>query len=1754
MKIILLVGLIFSSVLFLSARETEILKSNKGFIVKVKTETLKYNDIKKGKFTLREYFEYNEINNSDFNVPQSVIYIALPKSSKPVFRVINLKKESLNNVYLGKSNKVGQVELNSENILSMDEIPTNIIELKGYSFIKDNYCAVIKINPIINKSNSLFNVSEFDIEVIFDKNYVIKKEKNDKDRVSADYSNVFYNNDIAQSFKSRTGAVVKSKSDWIEWGNDYLKITVGEDGIYRISKADLINNGVSVSSINPKSFKLFSRGKENLIFVNGEEDNSFDDFDFIEFYGSKNYDSTDHRILNGVGEQAYEYLNRYSDSTVYWLTWGTEEGKRFSENMITDATDTLDYYTEIIHQETDRFLDNKETSLLAQENTEWLEKETWIYGNHNVGERSHKFDADNIVPGKVASAYYKVISLATDITNNAHKLGLKINDNESIHDSSFINKYEQKILKAEFNSDQLLEGQNNIKSISFQTDASINTVQEDWFEVEYPRYLHFSTDKMIFAFNQELSSKDYVVKIENVDSDDVLIYKIEPEIKLIRNFTVVNSILTFTDSIAQGDKYIIIKKDFVAKPEFYEVRKFTNLLQNNNQAEYILLTNRLFKNTAEKYSQFISENYSISSKVVYVDDIYNQFNYGFFAPEPIREFLKLAYDNWQEPKPKYLFIVGEANYDYKNARKIEPYVPNIVPSFGHPVSDVWFTVWDSISHVPQMMVGRLPAIKLSEFEHYYNKHEAYLNTPFDEWNKSILLFSGGKSNYDQNFTRTINNRLNDNIFTQKPIGGYVQHFYSTSNPRSNFGPFDNTFVDSVINNGAVITSFVGHSGTKIWDNGIEEVNQLKAGNNKKSFITDFGCSTGKFGEPDIVSFSEAFTNGLEGDAIGYVGNSSLGFSSTSSLFPSMFYEELIRSEFSNVGEAHLNAKIRLITQYGLSDVNKVFLYCNNLFADPVISLSIPKKINLNIKNSDIELDKIIDDNQDSTNIFVKYRNLGLVDTSNLVIRITDIFNKEVIFEKIILKDLPFNEDSFSLNIPVKNLSGLHDISISLDYENKIDEINEEDNSINFSFNVITSRIRNLISENELLIGNGKFNLLNSLNKSVSNSLIVQIDSTSEFKNPTENYFELDTLFTSVYFSNLIEGQRYWIRFKLNTPESVFLETYSFLFDPAKNIDIGISDLHSFSIQKTENLVWSEDGISVGDIPIKIELASTGFEDGGIATIKIDGTDYPNNPRGCGFHNVVINKETFEMEEYTWFNFWAPVDNYDEYYSFLSRVPNDKFLAISISGSCGGYNLPDSVITLLESFGSLEAQNIKWATAWILFGEKGAEIGSVPEEISFSEKVEYDTTFVIRAKSGNILTKKIEYIEKINSIEFDVNLPVGTQLSKYVILNRKSNIDTLGIESPEGFSFETPSDLSSIQFAVNFEGNENLEFPTLNNMILHSDLFPELATNYQVVSLEKDTLQQGENAELEFWVYNVGESPADSFDVKVEVQSPDNTKDKIFEQMVASIDSMGRKKFQVSFPTAAINGDRTFLISIDPENKIRELYEDNNYYSIPFFVKGDTTKPSLNVTFDGQDIFDGDYIAINPNIKIELSDPSLIPITDTTGVDIYLNNKRISYSINASNLTYTFNQANPKFVAEYRPELEDGEYELKVLAKDASGNEADSSGYIKKFTVSSEAKLLYVYNYPNPFSEETYFTFKLTQIPEEIEIKIYTVAGRLVKIIKMDAAELSYDFNKIYWDGKDEDGDELANGVYLYKTIMKTADKTESTVQKLAIVR
>jgi len=138
----------------------------------------------------------------------------------------------------------------------------------------------------------------------------------------------------------------------------------------------------------------------------------------------------------------------------------------------------------------------------------------------------------------------------------------------------------------------------------------------------------------------------------------------------------------------------------------------------------------------------------------------------------------------------------------------------------------------------------------------------------------------------------------------------------------------------------------------------------------------------------------------------------------------------------------------------------------------------------------------------------------------------------------------------------------------------------------------------------------------------------------------------------------------------------------------------------------------------------------------------------------------------------------------------------------------------------------------------------------------------------------------------------------------------------------------------------------------------------------------------------------------------------------------------------------------------------------------------------------------------------------LPI-DTTMFSLLYDKSKVNFNRPDIKFAYT-PYPNSQAVITWTPAIPDGNHTLTVYGQDASGNSVDSVSHLYNFSVFSTPDLLNVFNYPNPFKNDTYFTFELhgVQPPEEFKIKVFTVAGRLIRDLSVPKSLLKIGFNKI----------------------------------------
>jgi flagellar hook assembly protein FlgD len=118
----------------------------------------------------------------------------------------------------------------------------------------------------------------------------------------------------------------------------------------------------------------------------------------------------------------------------------------------------------------------------------------------------------------------------------------------------------------------------------------------------------------------------------------------------------------------------------------------------------------------------------------------------------------------------------------------------------------------------------------------------------------------------------------------------------------------------------------------------------------------------------------------------------------------------------------------------------------------------------------------------------------------------------------------------------------------------------------------------------------------------------------------------------------------------------------------------------------------------------------------------------------------------------------------------------------------------------------------------------------------------------------------------------------------------------------------------------------------------------------------------------------------------------------------------------------------------------------------------------------------------------------------------------------------------------------------VKGKDRSGNKAGNVEYRVTFKVIDKPMISNLLNYPNPFTTSTAFVFTLTgsEIPQNMKIQILTVTGKIVREITKDELgpiRIGRNITEYKWDGTDQYGQKLANGVYLYRFVTSLNGKS-----------
>ena len=736
-------------------------------------------------------------------------------------------------------------------------------------------------------------------------------------------------------------------------GNWY-KIALSESGIYKLTYDELKDLGIDVSSVDPRQIRMYHNGGGVLpemnvearyddlveipIYISGEADGSFDQNDYILFYGRGpviwKY-NTDHN--------SFEHIqNPYDDYSYAFVVTGQGAGKRIAESnaIMSVADEVVSQFIDYQVHETDNY------SLFRVGRT--------YYGDKMEGNASLNLDFD--FPNAVTSRQAQIkTELAGRNYNPANFNVLVDGVTKAVY-----------AIPVTASSNDLVYGQTvggwamatpsgNTMAITLKHLTSYTTTSDgyvDYLTVNAWRNLKFVGPQMRFR-NPEASiiNKVYEYRLSDA-SQQVQVWDVtDPVAPKIVKGQLSGGTYSFK---AVGNR----DNEFYAfNGNAFHTATLVGQVANQNlhglrDVDFLIVTYPDFLEAAERLKSIHSRldpdlNISITTPEV----IYNEFACGAKDITAIRDFCRLLYlDSNVGHRIKFLLLLGDCSYDYKNRNNIVDFVPTYesVKSLRMDstfVTDDYFGFMDEnegniFTSLSDIGIGRFPVSTLEDANQMVDKIERYLakdaNT-MKPWRNVVTFVTDDESGFVTNaesLAAKLSSVGGEGIVVDKI---YLDAYLQVSSPGGSIAPEVNAAINNRMEKGSLVINYTGHGGeVQLAEEKILQRKDVDSWRNAPMYplMITGTCEFSRFDDHTRTSLGEyAFLNQY-GGMVAMFTTSRVTYGPDNLRFNQGVYNNLFRI---NGGELyHLGDVYRMAKTSG-SEKEKRYVF----FGDPALRLAYP---------------------------------------------------------------------------------------------------------------------------------------------------------------------------------------------------------------------------------------------------------------------------------------------------------------------------------------------------------------------------------------------------------------------------------------------------------------------------------------------------------------------------------------------------------------------------------------------------------------------------------------------------------------------------------------------------------------------------------------------------------------------------------------------------------------------------------------------
>ena len=571
---------------------------------------------------------------------------------------------------------------------------------------------------------------------------------------SLDYGNTWYTSDPNRTF---------------------IKLQVWQDGLYRIAFAELLAAGHDLSGVDPAHLQLWYRGVEQSIHV---VEDSIGDLAFLEFLGQRNDGATDSFLyrnpitgIRGSEFQPHPEISLFSDTSTYFLTWDGTVGMRYQQ--VRDSS-----YSQFSPQTVYPFAAIREYHPDSA-------GVFWVPGGGGTYDSFHTLNSDYVTGEGYAGPQFfpanpLVQTLSTPApanpgspkliqirmfgrsnTSHAPKVSL---DGTVLLDTS-LNNNQVYLRTFERSTVQTLTSQS---SFLLESQAS-GTDRHHLLRLSI-RYLRFTdllgeASTQISQWQSTQSTKFVFTQVAGTDS--IWIIDVNDGRRYSGEISGDSARIVLPDILSERDLFVFTDQA-IQSPLILPDNHLRQLCAPDSGTEFLIIAHRDLEASAHAYAMYRDTNSvnSFPSKVVFTDEIYEEFGYGSPTPWAIKRFINCALENWTTP-PQYILLWG------KGYARIREFAGPIVPTYGYPSTDYPFVepyLPDSNGVLFQIPIGRINLTNNTDGLNYLNKVDIFEHQGWDNWRRYGLFLGGGANSGEQSSIQSglANYR---NVFEGSPFHG-----------------------------------------------------------------------------------------------------------------------------------------------------------------------------------------------------------------------------------------------------------------------------------------------------------------------------------------------------------------------------------------------------------------------------------------------------------------------------------------------------------------------------------------------------------------------------------------------------------------------------------------------------------------------------------------------------------------------------------------------------------------------------------------------------------------------------------------------------------------------------------------------------------------------------------------------------------------------------------------------------------------------